>query len=131
MSERYEDHYEVIELVVRSREDGQTWFDIIFDLISEGCELNPTESGCSCGLESMGGSGGTLEQCYNWSNGLAAGISPIMVARALVALSNEQGDYDNVRKCLDWALKEIKCEEYFENRKWGDEDEEDDEEEDE
>lgn len=58
-----EDRYEAIELIVRSRADGVSWFDVISDLISADCQGSETEP-CTCGLESMGGSGGTLEQCY-------------------------------------------------------------------
>lgn len=59
-----DDRYESIELIVKARLDGESWFDIISELISSDCE-GTDDIPCSCGLESMGGSQGTLEQCYD------------------------------------------------------------------
>jgi hypothetical protein len=56
-----ENRYEALDIIVKVREDGQSWFDIISDLISENC--NDPEI-CTCGLETMGGTTGTLDQCY-------------------------------------------------------------------
>ena len=55
-----EDRYESLELIIKAREDGQTWFDIIMEIVSGDC--NGEE--CTCGLESAGGSSGTLDQCF-------------------------------------------------------------------
>ncbi len=80
-----EERYEAIEMIIKSREDGRSWFDVIEEIISQDCtggggdcilaagedsdcddhehtELFP----CTCGLESMGGTSGTLQQCYKW-----------------------------------------------------------------
>lgn len=61
-----EDRYEAISLIVKVRDDGENWFDIIADLISENCEGEPDDDTkpCTCGLESMGGCTGTLDQCF-------------------------------------------------------------------
>lgn len=61
-----EDRYEALDMIIKVREDGQTWFDIISDLITETCEGDPDsiENSCTCGLEAMGGTTGTLDQCY-------------------------------------------------------------------
>jgi hypothetical protein len=60
-----EDRYETLDMIVKVRPDGQSWFDVISDLITENCEGDPeVEGSCTCGLESMGGSSGTLDQCY-------------------------------------------------------------------
>lgn len=123
-----EDHYETVEMVLKSREDGVSWFDYFFDLITENCEGDPEseENDCTCGLETMGGSGGTLEQCYEYGQNLAAGISPIMVAQTIMSLwESRYGDPDTTDKVIEWARKEIEFEDWFENRLW--EEEEDDE----
>lgn len=61
-----EDRYESLELIIKARDDGQSWFDVIIDMITENCEGDPEseENTCTCGLESAGGSSGTLDQCY-------------------------------------------------------------------
>ncbi len=61
-----EERYESIEMIIKARKDGKEWHDIIFDLITAECEGDPEseENTCTCGLESMGGSSGTLDQCY-------------------------------------------------------------------
>lgn len=64
-----EERYESINIWVKVPE-GESWFDRIFDLITEGCEpYGEDEDGnwtevntCTCGLETMGGCTGTLEQ---------------------------------------------------------------------
>lgn len=62
-----EDRYEVIEIIVRTPSEEPSWFDKIFDLITETCDGVSDQGPCSCGLESMGGSGGTLDQCYDYT----------------------------------------------------------------
>lgn len=61
-----EDRYESLDMIIKVREDGVSWFDMIHDLITEHCQGDPEseENTCTCGLESMGGSTGTLDQCY-------------------------------------------------------------------
>lgn len=89
-----EDRYEAIELVIKERSDGRSWFDVLEELISQdctggggdcitscGCERYVEECEdcmdcddhehtelfpCTCGLESMGGMSGTLNQCFKW-----------------------------------------------------------------
>lgn len=59
-----EDRYEHLDMIIKSpAPDGEPWFDKIFDLITSFC--NAEEDVCTCGLESMGGGGGTLDQCYD------------------------------------------------------------------
>lgn len=80
------DRYEALELIIKVREDGESWFDVIMDYISGDCEggggdcilfgdasdpdcdfHDHTEIlPCTCGLESAGGTTGTLAQCYKW-----------------------------------------------------------------
>lgn len=68
-----EDRYEAVEMILKVRKDGISWFDFFFDLITEECEGDPESddaSTCTCGMETMGGSSGTLDQCYR-SQGIA------------------------------------------------------------
>lgn len=58
-----EDRYEAIELLVKARVDGETWFDTIYDLIAKDCRGSEHDP-CTCGLEHLGGTGGSLEQCW-------------------------------------------------------------------
>lgn len=133
------DRYEGIELIVKSRPDGESWFDLIFDFIAADCQGDPEseENTCTCGLESMGGSGGTLEQCFAWSTSVGHGLQPIDLARAIVHLTertfNSLGTHEEqiaaeyVIRGIQWARKEIEFEEYFENREWENEEENEDE----
>lgn len=78
--------YEAITLIVKSRADGKPWFEIFEEMIAGDCEggggdciMEPGEDSdcadhdheeiiqCTCGLESMGGMSGTLDQCYRWT----------------------------------------------------------------
>lgn len=129
-----EDRYEVLELIVktRTREDGQTWFDIIHDFITQDCDSVELEDGewsaCSCGMESMGGMTGTLDQCFAWSTNVGQGLQPIDLARTLIFLANPDSAPYVVpaerAKILDWAQKEVDFEKYFENREWEDDEDE-------
>lgn len=110
-----EDRYEVIELIVKSREDGVNWFDLISDFITKDCE-GTEDLPCTCGLEYMGGTSGTLQQCYDSSTSVGQNLQPIDLARALVALSDYQFDTYNMNptaKAVAWARKEIEFEESF------------------
>lgn len=60
-----QERYEAINIIIKARADGKPWFDVIFDMITEDCE-GDEEKPCTCGLESAGGSTGTLKQCYEW-----------------------------------------------------------------
>lgn len=67
-----EDRYEAFEIIIKSRDDGLSWFDIFVDMVTETCQgtSEPDENGnyegCTCGMESAGGMTGTLAQCYKW-----------------------------------------------------------------
>lgn len=130
-----EDRYEHIELIVKTRSDGESWFDVIHDFMTKDCDSVRLEddaegfeqwSTCQCGMEHMSGMGGTLKQCYDHSTDLGRGIQPIDVARAIISLTNhtfnslgndkEQKEAENVIKIIRWAHSEIEFEEYFENR---------------
>jgi hypothetical protein len=119
-----EDRYENLEITVKCREDGQSWFEVIHDFITKDCQGTPynEETGedgdpCTCGLETMGGHEGTLDECYAWSTSLGRGIQPIDVARALIYLAETWNALDikddGVNKVLDWAQKEIEFEEHW------------------
>jgi hypothetical protein len=130
-----EDRYEHLELIVKSRPDGESWFNVIHDFITKDCDSVRLEddaegfeqwSPCQCGMEHMSGMSGTLQQCYDHSTNLGGGVQPIDVARALVALSDYKFDMNNINpiaRAVAWARKEIEFEEYFENREWENEDE--------
>lgn len=78
-----DDRYESIEIIVKARQEGESWFDVISDYITQDCEggggdclvEDSDESDCddhehtelfpcTCGMESMGGTSGTLDQIY-------------------------------------------------------------------
>ena len=124
-----EDRYEALEMIIKVREDGVSWFDYLFDVIAGECEGDPEseENTCTCGMESMGGCSGTLDQCYEWTTNVAAKISPIMIARAVVALWERRYGDEDTDKIIEWAKHEIEFEEYFENREWENEEEEENE----
>ena len=60
-----EDRYETLEMILKSREDGRSWFDVLLDYIAQDCHGSETDL-CTCSLQHMGGSGGTIEQCWKW-----------------------------------------------------------------
>lgn len=127
-----EDRYESIEMIIKSREDGVSWFDYFFDLITENCQgkAESDENDCTCGLETLGGSGGTLDQCHEYQTNIVAGISPLMVAQAITFLvdgTNSKEQNKLIDKIVKWAREEIRFEEYFENREWENEEEDDEE----
>lgn len=69
-----EERYEAIQLILKKRADGKSWFDIIFDMVTEDCEgsFNFSDDNgdedlpCTCGLESMSGMYDTVDKCYKW-----------------------------------------------------------------
>ncbi len=60
-----EERFEVLQIIVKSKPEGESWFDTIVDMISEDCQGSEIEP-CTCGLESAGGSSGSLDQCYRY-----------------------------------------------------------------
>lgn len=116
-----EDKYEGIELVVKSRSDDKSWFDVIFDMISENCE-GTEENECTCGLELMSAIGGTYDQVMDWTNSVGYGIQPIDLAKAIKYLLEGYAGFvsdipEDVSKAIDWAEKEIAFEADFEKEK--------------
>jgi hypothetical protein len=122
-----EARYEIIELTVKAREDGESWFEVLHDYITQDCQGTPydeetDEDGdpCTCGLEMMSSSGGTLEQCYAWSTSLGRGVQPIHVARALVHMHKKLSDAsigvsEDTYDIVKWAESEIEFEEKWDN----------------
>jgi len=113
------DRYEAISLIVKQREDGQSWFDCLYDLVTKDCKSDPEldENTCTCGMETMGGMSGTLEQCYDHQLNITRDISPIMVARAVCFLVDGtlvEGDNELTDKVIKWARKEIEWEDNWE-----------------
>jgi len=127
-----EEKFEHVDLIVKCRADGVAWFDVIHDYITQDCDsvrLEDDEEGfeqwtpCSCGMESMGGMSGTLQQCYDHTTHLGQGLQPFDVARAIISLTEhsfnslgtheEQIEAENVIRVLKWARSEIKFEGYF------------------
>lgn len=118
-----EDRYEAIELILKSRPDGAAWFDVIFDMITETCEgTDSDEDDCTCGMETMSGSGGTLKQCYDYTTTVGYKLQPIDLARVILFLNKPlNANYvtpEDRNKVLEWAQSEVKFETYFENREW-------------
>lgn len=58
--------YEGIEIVVRTPDGDETWYDRIHDLITATCDGESSADECPCGMQSMGGMTGTLERVYDW-----------------------------------------------------------------
>lgn len=58
-----EEKFEVINITIKAPVDGESWFDRVMDFITADCQ-GGDEGGCTCGLETMGGMTGTLEQCF-------------------------------------------------------------------
>lgn len=106
-----EDRYEAFEIIIKARPDGKSWFDIFFDLVTDECEGDPEseENTCTCGLESAGGTTGTLDQCYR-AQGIADDIvGPVDKADLLRILSlvepvleEDQAAYDRLYKECTW-----------------------------
>lgn len=121
-----EDRYEALNLIVKARSDGQSWFDVIHDYITESCEgTDSDEDDCTCGMESMSGAvEQTLEQAYAYTTTVGSGLQPIDLARAIIDLADGFEPDTPTLKVIEWAKKEIEFEEYFENREWETEDEE-------
>ena len=112
-----EERYETIHLIIRSRstEEGESWFDVISDFISGDCEAILDESGeqidCTCGLLTMGGSGGTLEQCYDhdrtsekWADSVEAeDLKMILKKVAYMGLNDEErAAFDRLKDSAYW-----------------------------
>lgn len=122
-----EDRYESIDMILKCRADGESWFDIIFDLITETCEGDPEseENTCTCGMESFGGSAGTLDQCYRHQGIADDLVGPVNKADLLRLLENftpaneeDQKIYDRLyNECTWWdeTLERWAAEEEEEN----------------
>ncbi len=114
MSENKEEKWEHFDIIVRRPAEGDSWFDRIFDLITEDCEEapDPTPEGwsCKCGLESMGGTQGTLQQCYDHIENVGHGLKLIDLARAIYLMS-EGLEGQNHQRVIEWAKYEISFEE--------------------
>lgn len=115
-----ENKYEAIEMIIRKRDDGKSWFDVLFDFITEDCE-EVDDTSCTCGMESMGGTSGTIEQCWDWTTTVGDKLQPIDLATAIVGLHAGLRD-DHIRRVLNWAEKQIESEKIFEQ--WVSEEEE-------
>lgn len=112
-----EDRYTHIDLIVKEPTDGPSWFDVIHELITQNCESVELEDGewseCSCGMEHMGGSTGTLQQCYDHIDNIDQGLKLIDLARALVALEERRYGDGSTEKAVAWARGEIYFEEHW------------------
>ena len=119
-----EEKYEAIELIVKSRPGIESWFDALFDYLTESCEgTDSDEDDCTCGLVHMGGCIGTYDQVMDWSNNIVAGISRLDVANAIKYLLEGYAGFvsdipEDVTKVIDWADQEIAFENYYENEEW-------------
>lgn len=138
MENETEDRYERIELIVKSR-PGEHWFDIISDFITGDCQggggecidasgeripydvdancddhEHTEEFPCTCGMESMGGTMGTLAQCFEAGEMVGYKLKRIDVAKGIVEIEMGQTRSDNAIKVLKWAEDEIRFEETWE-----------------
>lgn len=144
-----EDRYENIHMLLKfPAPDGSSWFDYLDEIISKDCQgaggdcinecgcdssFEDCEScsdcdnhdhtelfPCTCGLQSMGGTQGTLQQCYDTDENVGHGLKLINLAHAIVSLTNrsfntlgtheEQLEAEVVIKAIEWAHKEIEWE---------------------
>lgn len=134
MEDVNEDRYEGINLVIRSRQDGQSWFDVIENLISETCEGDASlDKPCTCGLEVMSGGGGTYDQVMDWRTTVGYGLQPIDLAKGIMDLTEGyigliEDISEETLKVIEWAKKEIALEAYYENEEWRNYEEEEEEE---
>lgn len=146
-----EDTYEHLDMILKTKPEGPSWFDILSDYISQDCQGSGgdciNECGCdssfedceacsdcdnhehtelfpcTCGLVSMGGTQGTLQQCYDVTDNVGHGLKLIDLARAIVALTDrsyntlgtheEQLEAELVIKAITWAHSEIDFEDSF------------------
>lgn len=142
-----EEKYESIELTIKARstEEGESWFDVIHDFLTANCtetfDENGDINGCTCGLQSMGGFTGTLDQCYehqrlseNWATVKSADLKMILLKVAYMGLNDEEREafnrlkeeaywHDNFQEWLDnlpdeeeeecECIGEARCPEHF------------------
>jgi hypothetical protein len=59
------ERWEAFMVMVRRPTEGPSWFDRVHALISADCKGSETEP-CTCGLETMGGTEGTYDQCMKY-----------------------------------------------------------------
>lgn len=121
-----ENRYETLDMILKCRTDGQSWFDIISDLITESCEGDPeVEGSCTCGLESMGGSSGTLDQCYRHCGIADDLVGPVNKADLLRVLENFITEDEEDQKIYDRLYNE--CTWWDETlERWAEEEDEED-----
>lgn len=124
-----EDRYEALELIVKCREDGESWFDIIQELISKDCQGSEDDP-CTCGLESLGGCSGTLDECYRWTgtaDDLVDRVRKVDLLLVLDYLRLTQYDLnDAVSEAAERLLKECTWWDDF-KASWDEEEEEEEE----
>lgn len=111
-----EDRYESINLIIKARLDGESWFDVIHDYLSQDCEGifeeelpdgNYTDGKpCTCGMETMSGMSGTLQQCYDAGTAVGKNLQPIDLALAILEMDRGVRN-DRVLDVLTWAIKEV------------------------
>jgi hypothetical protein len=101
-----EDRYEHIDILIKSPAGEESWFDRLFDFITSFCS---DEGECTCGMESMGGSGGTLDQCYEhmritekWAQDVLADDLKLALHRLSADTGMDDEAYDRLRKAAYW-----------------------------
>lgn len=97
------DRYEALEIIVKSRLDGESWFDIISEVLIGDCQGSETEP-CTCGTESMTGSVGTLDQCWKHL-GISEDIVEVNTDDLRLILSNL--DVSNVTPSVTEAVARL------------------------
>lgn len=102
-----EDVYEVFEILIKTRSDGQSWYDVIDEFISDSSGETEEDGVCTCGLVSMGGMSGTLDQCFAWGTTVGHGLKYIDLAEAIVALDSGEDIGENVEAVVEWAKAEV------------------------
>lgn len=109
-----EERFEAIHLIIKAPKtdkENDSWFDRIFDLVTSYCTSEEADE-CECGMESMGGSGGTLEQCYDYERLTEKWAMDVEANDLKVALSifdspendwfKETPQYERLRKAAYW-----------------------------
>lgn len=103
-----EEKFEVINITIKAPVDGESWFDRIMDFITADCQ-GGDEGGCTCGLETMGGMTGTLEQCFDherltekWAFDVEAADLKLALDRLSADTGMNDEVYDRLRKAAYW-----------------------------
>ena len=149
MTENEEDRYENINMLLKTpAPDGSSWFDYLEEIISKDCQgsggdciVEPGDDSdcddhdhtelfpCTCGMVSMGGTQGTLQQCYDSDENVGHGLKLIDLAHAIMSIVNhsfntlgnheEQLEAEIVIKAVEWAKKEIEWEDTWNEQDHG------------